>query len=345
MQQRAAAIPAASAPMPELESDPAGSGAVLIAVGDGGSGAAFALAVRPPGGEPYLVMIPSTLLVHVPGFGEFSMAEALGFGGPELASLALANEMGVRIDDLVAVPAGHLTARGNTLVVAVPVELFVIGADGSRRLIPPGRQELAMDLVEMLLLEQGEGDQFDWLRRQEAVWRGMMTPGEAGDTPLSGMVPRGAPPETVALMAEMAGQTLIVTPPVDRVAIGGGRDGLMLSRSRVEAFLDERLGHLALREGRRPRVEILNGNGVARSGVAVAATLIAEGFHVVRSANADRFDYGQSRVFAQGDAAVAAALEAADLLGIVAVLLEVRAPSAVVDVSIIVGTDLAYRED
>ena len=84
-----------------------------------------------------------------------------------LVALAVANQMGLRIDDVAAVPSGGLLVLGDDLVVDVPVELFVAESDGSRRLIVAGRQRLSDDLVELLLTEPGTGDQFDWLRRQD----------------------------------------------------------------------------------------------------------------------------------------------------------------------------------
>jgi len=345
LQERAAAIPEPPPPTTVPPVEPVDSLSVLVAIGEGDGDAAFALLVQPPVGDRELVMIPQTLLVQVPGFGEFSMAEALAFGGPDLARLALANEMGIRIDDLVAVPAGGLSAVADGMVVDVPVELFVEEPDGSRRLIASGAQRLSIDLVELLLVEQGTGDQFDWLRRQEAVWEGIGAfvvddPGAATRVMSTGTDPAAA----AGLLSAIAANPLIGAPPLDRVAMGGSRDALVLATDRIDGYLGERLGHLLLREGRRPRVEILNGNGSAGSAHHVAEVLISEGFYVFRSGNADRFDYAASQVIAQGEDAAASAREVGAILGVADVLLEAQAPSGVVDVSIIVGTDLARRE-
>ncbi|MFH2072275.1 MAG: LCP family protein [Actinomycetota bacterium] len=328
------------------EPQPAPSRSVLLVVGDGVGSAAFALLVQPPLGDAELIMIPQTLLVQVPGFGEFSMAEALAFGGPRLAGLALSNEMGIRIDDLAPLPAGEMPAIGDGIVVDVPVELFVEEADGSRRFIAAGQQRLSADLVGLLLVEQGTGGQFDWLRRQEAVWSGVLA-AVAGDPAIGERLTAGAgdPSSGAALLAEIAAAPSIGAPPVDRVALSASRDAMVLATDRIDRYLSEHLAHLALGEGRRPRVEILNGNGRAGSGVGVAETLVGAGFYVFRSGNADRFDYATSQVIAQGEDAVAAAVAAGEVLGVPDVVLEARAPSGVVDVSIIVGADLASRED
>jgi len=345
LRDRAAAIPEPPPTTTVPPVEPVESLSVLMTIGEGGGTSAFALLVQPPVGDRELVMIPQTLLVQVPGFGEFSMAEALAFGGPGLARLALANEMGIRIDDLAVLPIGGLSVVADGLVVDVPVELFVEEPDGSRRLIASGAQRLSIDLVELLLVEQGTGDQFDWLRRQEAVWEGIGAfvvddPGAATRLMATAASPAGAAELLVAIGADPQ----IGAPPLDRVAMGGSRDALVLATDRIDGYVGERLGHLLLREGRRPRVEILNGNGLAGSSLQVAGALISEGFYVFRSGNADRFDYATSQVIAQGEDAAASAREVGSILGVADVLLEARAPSGVVDVSIIVGTDLARRE-
>jgi len=333
--------PTTTIPAPEPED----SRSVLMVLGGGVGGAGFALLVQSPLGDPELIMIPQTLLLQVPGFGEFSIAEALQFGGPNLAGLALSNEMGIRIDDLAPLAAGGLSAVGEGIVIDVPVELFVEEDDGSRRLIAAGRQRLSADLVELLLVEMGTGDQFDWLRRQEAVWVGVLESVAVDPGVALQLVAGSADPEAAAaLLVSVAGQALIGAPPVDRVAMGASLDALVLATDRIGEYVMDRLAHLVLGEGRRPRVEIMNGNGMAGSGIAVAEVLVAEGFYVFRSGNADRFDYETSQIIAQGEDAVPAALLAGEALGVADVLLEGRAPSGVVDVSIIVGADLASRE-
>jgi len=334
-------VPATTIPPPATVE----SRAVLLIVGDGAGGAGFALLVQPPDDGPELILIPQTLLVQVPGFGEFSMAEALMFGGPDLAGLALSNEMGIRIDDLAPLSARGLSALGDDLVVDVPVELFVEEDDGSRRLIAAGTQRLSIDLVELLLVEQGTGNQFDWLRRQEAVWEGALRAIES-DPEVAVLMASGSadPSAASALLLAIAADPSIGAPPIDRVAIGASRNAMVLATERFAGYLHDHLGHLALSEGRRPRVEILNGNGTAGSGIPVATVLVAEGFYVFRSGNADRFDYETSLIIAQGEDAVEAARAAAEALGVDNLVLEGRAPSGVVDISIIVGTDLASRE-
>ena len=105
-----------------------------------------------------------------------------------------------------------------------------------------------------------------------------------------------------------------------------------------------RLGHLLLRAGERPRVEVLNGNGRIGATRVVAEAVVRRGFRVVRTDNADRFDYATTLVIAQGEEAQEAAREVAGIVGAPAVYLEEAAPSLVVEVSIIVGLDIPAGE-
>jgi hypothetical protein len=338
---RAEAVPEAPLQTTVPDPPPAESRSLLVVLGGPGGRAAFALAVQPPEGSAHLVMIPQTLLVQVPGYGEFTMAEALEFGGSGLARTALANQTGIRIDDVADLSG--LEAVGD-VVVDVPVELFVVEEDGSRRIITAGTQRLEPDLVELLLTEPGTGDQFDWLRRQEAAWEGVLAALAGDPGAAAGLAAGAAEPGAAAdLVTSVAAGGSIGTPPVHRVAMGGSRDALVLASERIDDYLEGTLGHLLIRRG-RPRVEILNGNGTAGSTISVAEALVDRGFYVFRTANADRFDYHETRVIAQGEEATDAAREAAEVLGAGEVLLEARAPSLVVDLSIIVGTDLAPME-
>lgn len=323
------------------------SRSLLLVVGDG-EGAALALVSIPPIDEPRLVMLPGLLLAVVPGYGEFTLIEALGFGGADLAALAVANQMGIRIDAVASVGAGEFEAvLGDPVVVDVPVALLIEESGGERRLIAEGLQRLAPDLVVQLLIRLGTGDQFDLLRRQEATWEALIVavseiPGLADRVAASADNPEAAA-DALRTLATVE-RPDVGTPPVDRVSIGIEDEAFVLAAGVTRAYVPDVLGHLLLVEGSRPRVEILNGNGVPGSTDAIVGDLVRAGFFVIKTGNADRFDYAVSRVIAQGSDAEQAAQRAAEVLGTGEVLLEGTAPSLVVDVSIIVGTDIPAGE-
>ncbi len=59
---------------------------------------------------------------------------------------------------------------------------------------------------------------------------------------------------------------------------------------------------MLLRAGERPRVEVLNGNGRIGATRVVAEAVVRRGFRVVRTDNADRFDYATTLVIATAGA-------------------------------------------
>jgi hypothetical protein len=333
-------VPVAIEPLRESQS-------LLLVVGDGAA-AGFALVAVPPSGEPRVVMFPSTLLVLVPGLGEFTLTEALGFGGAGLVSLAIANQMGLRIDAVAAFDPGDLeTVVGEPIVVDVPVALLIEEPNGERRLIAEGRQRLGPDFVEQLLTRQGTGDQFDLLQRQEAAWEALIV----AVAEIPGLADRIAAASDDSATAAEALRLLASTdtpdigaPPVDRVSLGAEEEAFILASGSASAYIIDVLDHLLLVVGPRPRVEVLNGNGIPGSTDAVTGDLVRAGFFVIKTGNADRFDYPTTEVIAQGTDAEAAARRAVEVLGMGEALLEATASSAVVDVSIIIGTDIPAGE-
>jgi hypothetical protein len=148
------------------------------------------------------------------------------------------------------------------------------------------------------------------------------------------------------LFVTMAGDPdgLLATIPVGSARSAGGADALVPAAEQALDFVADRLDHLLLRPVGRPRIEILNGNGRIGTTADIAAILIRDGFRLVRTDNADDFEYEDTLVVAQGEHAEAWSREILALLGRGLLFLEVRAPSGVVDVSIIVGNDIPSGE-
>jgi len=341
---------AAGVPQAEIEERTGltGSHSALIVLGSGPGDSAFALLALSPDGVPSLTLLPSTLLGVVPGYGEFTLAEALAFEGAGLAALTVVNELGVRLDEVLALGSGDLAATLPAAVtVDLPVALLTAEDGGLVQVLGAGVQTLAPSEVEMLLVDPGSGDPFEWLQRQGAAWRGILA--AVGSDPevadrLAAFSSAGN--SVVADLAVVAATTdglLLGALPVEAVATIGG-EALALSTGVAAEFVPSRLGHLLLMAGDRPRVEVLNGNGRIGATRVVAEAVVRRGFRVVRTDNADRFDYATTLVVAQGDDAQQAAREVAGILGVATVYLEEAAPSLVVEVSIIVGQDIPAGE-
>jgi len=326
------------------------STSVLVVIGSGEGDAAFALLALDPTGPPTLMVLPQDLLLAVPGFGEFRLVDALVFGGPELAALSITNEFGIRLDGVAVLPAGSVSAGlPGPVVVDLSVPLFVEDPDGTvSRILAAGTTEVTPDFVELLMTTPGTGDAFEWIQRQGSAWRTVL--GSVAESPdvadritsLGGIDATDAADLFVTVAA--ASDALVATVPVGRAQSSTGVEALIPAGQQADDFLANRLDHLLLRPGGRPRVEILNGNGRIGTTADIAGILVRDGFRIIRTDNADDFDYEDTLVVAQGNHAEAWAREIVDLLGRGLLFLEVRAPSGVVDISIIVGHDIPSGE-
>ena len=341
---------AAGVPDREVEARTVGtdSRSALVVLGDGPGDSAFALLAVSPEGVGTLTLLPQALLGVVPGYGEFTLAEALAFEGPDLSALTVTNLLGVRIDGILPLAAGELAAAlPASITVDLPAPLFVTEGGGAAPVLAAGPQQIAPAVVEVLLTTAGAGDPFEWLQRQGAAWRGILGAVAAepavADRLTASMLSGGPRVADLVLALATGGDLFLGSLPVEQVATAGG-EGLALSAGAGSEFVPARLGHLLLRAGERPRVEVLNGNGRIGATRVVAETVVRRGFRVVRTDNADRFDYASTLVIAQGQDAAAAAREIAGAVGAGTVYLEEAAPSLVVDVSIIVGLDIPSGE-
>ena len=204
---------------------------------------------------------------------------------------------------------------------------------------------MTADLLEELLVAEGTGDPFEWIQRQGTAWRAILGAVEVEPRVADRLLATESA-DVADLLVTVAGaeDAVVATLPVEPADDGGNRTALTTVGDRIDGFVAERLGHLLLRPEGRPRIEILNGNGRIGSTRVVADILIRNGYWLVRTDNADTFDHTDTLVIAQGSAAEAIAREIVDLLGHGLLYLEVRAPSGIIDVSIIVGTDVPTGE-
>lgn len=321
------------------------SASMLIVVGEADA-AAFALVSSGPSGPPAITVVPQDLLVSVPGFGEYRLGDAMAFDGAELVALAVTNEFGVRIDHTVALTPGSFAAAfPSPISIDLAVPFFVDDGTAVVRQLPGGESVVDPTILEELLVTAGVGDPFEWIQRQGAVWRSVLAQVASQPGVADALVgPSGAAAADLLVTVAVADDAVVATLPVEGADDGGARSALVTVRDRIDGFVAERLGHLLLRPQGRPRIEILNGNGRIGSTRVVAAILIRHGFHLIRTDNADSFDYTDTLVIAQGEGSEATAREIVELLGHGLLFLEVQAPSGIVEASIIVGTDVPTGE-
>ncbi len=329
---------------------PEGSTSVLVVVVDaGGRGVAYALVARGPDGSSTVMLAPPGLRGILPGFGDFPLADAPLFESSDLAAVTITNQLGVRIDGVLTLGPGELSgALVDPVEIDLPVPLIVGEGDEGRVLAKSGRAERAPAVVETVVTTRGLSDELEWLQRQGAAWDGILT-AVAADPEIGERLAAHADATGIDITGLLAvvgadSDRNITAVPVTRVAVGGPDAGYALNAEAAEPFVAQRLGHLLLREGTRPRVEVLNGNGRVGTTRVVAGQLVRRGYRVVRTDNADAFDYEQTQVVAHGRVNRAEGERVLRLVGTGELLLELRNPSGVVDISIIVGRDVPAGE-
>ena len=307
---------------------------VLVVAGEDGRASSLALFVSDGLDEHRLLVAPRELTMQIPGYGDGNLGDALVVEDADLVRLSLINELGISIDSAITLGPGDLaTILGEAVRVDLPNAFIINTADGNVVSAGAGSDVFVPETAETLLQTQGTDSPLEWLLRQRAVWEAVAA--QIGARP-DGAVAVSPDFETIA---ENLGQAVVSVLPVDRVGVGISE---LYVVSRDAELLNDRISFLALSAGERPRVEILNGTTLPAVTRPLAETLIGDGFRIIKTDNADERFRRDTLIIAQGVGNQQAALDAQAVLGGGDVVVQ-SSGSGVVDVSIIVGRDIATR--
>ncbi|HUH07049.1 MAG TPA: LCP family protein [Egibacteraceae bacterium] len=357
----------AFAPEPTPETAVAGEQATLLLVrhperGGPATGATL-LAVGPEESTASVVFIPVGTLMDLPGFGLDQLALAHQYGGPGLVASTIENALGIHIDHVAAFSDEGLGAfldRSGGFEVEVREQLVERADDGSATVVfQPGLQHLDGDRLAQLwsFRARGEDELASFTRQQQVVRRLLEVAGDPDV--LQSLVGDGAPLlgtaadpawmrqlfSGMAAAAEAERLTFSML-PVELFG-GTGADGSASYRMDDEETqrLIGRLLAASVPEGAAAglrRVQVLNGVGTPAAGQVVDAKLQGSGFRIILNDNADSFDYDDTLIiiYREDEAALAAAERVQELLGVGTIRVS-RQPQSVVDLTIVVGSDLA----
>jgi hypothetical protein len=297
-----------------------------------------------------VALFPPGLLTVLPGFGDREISDSTRFGDEDLPALTVANLLGVRVDATAQITVDELAGLlGADLTVDLTSPLVL--AEGSSEIVQMdvGSASRSPDEIVQLISTQGVGTQLEWLDRQGSVWKALFDRMNSSAQLVEGVLARVVGDPALAKEALVGVATAddphLTAVPTQRIERPGGDSELyQMSGEDATAFAADRYPYLQFTTGERPRVEILNGNGRIGTTRPVAAALIRHGFRVVRTDNADSADHEETEIVAQGRDYQQAALDARAVLGRGEVKVEVRHPSGVVDVTIIVGQDIPAQE-
>lgn len=297
-----------------------------------------------------LVYIPGNTLIE----GADGEAAPLGrlyrrLGNPAFIEL---------VQDLTGLPVNHYLELHYAGIGVVADYLGGIDASGLPRgtgevLIPPGKAKLSgFELYRYFVAADARESPWEQLERQrvallrlvelmeqQAPWRWPLLLSRAApyvDTDLAWR-------EWGTLKEQFAAFSFSEMNTITLPGVEETREGFLywVPGDRLQAdlarLIDE--GYEVLPES--ITVEVLNGCGVSGVAASLAELLAAEGFNVVRSGNADHFDYARTEVLASSKALAKARTVLLSLPG--AVVRQRPGPEADVDVTVIVGKDFADK--
>ena len=307
---------------------------LVVVEGEDGRATSIALFVSDGLGDHRLLVAPPALTMQIPGYGDGNLGDALAIEDADLVRLSLVNELGVRIEETILIGPGDVaTLLGEAVRIDLPNPFIVNTARGEVVSVGAGSDVFVPETAETLLVSQGADSPLEWLQRQRAVWAAIASRVSVASGPAAALSP------ILESVAAPLGDAAVSMMPVDRVGIGISE---LLVVSRNSDLLTERIAFLALSDTARPRVEILNATTLPGVSRPLAETLIEAGFRLIKTDNADERFRRDTLIIAQGVANQQAALDAQTLLAGGDVVVQ-PSGSGVVDVSIIVGRDIANR--
>lgn len=319
-----------------------GASALMVVADEAGRTQSIMLLAASDGAADRALLFNPSLVLTVPGFGEHELGDVARLG-ENLTALAISNLLGVRIDGTVLHDADSFAlAVQEPLEVDLPEPLLAREGDVQRVLAAEGSGLRNPDLLATMLTEPGLESESGFLLRQARVWAAVMAEVAADGAFADRLLASAAPLAAQAVNAASQDPDVVVSQlPVDRLDSLGGddRERFTFDGENSGPLVERAFPYLALATEPRVVVEVLNGNGGVGVTQPVARRLVEAGYHVIRTDNADRTDYGATQIIAQGRQYQEDALAVRELLGVGEVLLELRQPSGIFDLTIIVGND------
>jgi hypothetical protein len=297
------------------------------------------LAGTEEGGESAeVVLVPPSTLVEVPSLGAETIADLGKRRDAKLVEVTLENALGVDLDSVTLLDDELLSralAPSGTVTVDAHRPIHVVDERGALDLAE-GEQELsAADAMRLVTAETDDGA-FDRLVIVQSVldgWRKALAEQPVADSTLA--VDPG-----LATVAGMAGADVhFSTLPVERLASTLETEHFGLERDEVRDLMAEAYPWAVLGDGRRPRVELLNGTGAIGVTRQVAETVVPAGGEVTLTGNVPGFGVPKTQVVYYRDEDRPAAESIARALGVGSIAVGDQA-LGVVDVTVVIGADL-----
>jgi len=316
--------------------------ALLIQTNGAGDTVAFtAMSVRSDG-RANVVLIPAATMVEIPGFGLDELSSAKLYGGMDLASLSVENLFAFEFDyvmELTPARLSELTRSFDPLLVDNPSRIDAINAqDRVEVRYPRGAMLLeSSDTADFLASRALSERDLDRLVRHQEFWSVYLTA-------RSGVVSaqRDADAGIEDFLDEMSVRADTTDYRILDVQILGGENEIYgVDRAGLPAIINSLVPSRDA-QSLPTSVQLLNGVGVPGLSPGVAERLVRAGATVQLTGNASRFDYDLTQIVYYRDDKADEAIAIQLALG-TGELVKALDPIDVVDVTVVVGDDLAAR--
>jgi len=316
--------------------------ALLIQTNGAGATVAFtAMSIRSDG-RANVVLIPASTMVEIPGFGLDKLSAATLFGDLELARLSVENLFAFKFDYVIELTPARLTELTRSfdpLLVDNPSRIDAVNAQDRVEIrYPSGAMLLeSSNSADFLASRALSESDLDRLVRHQEFWSVYLTA-------RSGVVSeqRDAQVGIEDFLDEMAARADMTDyRSLDVQILGGENEIYGVDREALPALINSLVPARSL-EKLPTSVQLLNGVGVPGLSPGVAERLVLAGASVQLTGNANRFDYGITQIVYYRDDKLEAAVAIQDVLG-TGELVKALDPIDVVDVTVVVGDDLASR--
>ena len=310
---------------------PDDAGPALVVMTDA-TGSVYGLTILVPS-ESTIVHVPPGTLVEVPSLGLVSLRDAARDGDIELLRHSLENLLGVTFAATATVAPSDLESMVSSvgqLSVAIDEAVEQRAANGRVSVVvPAGPQTLQPKGALTFLSAVGDGSSLQRLVRHQAFWSAYL------DALGVGSPPAALGPVAGAVRGLAGRQVQHEVLPVQAVS---GVEGDQEQYRVVDADLVKLLSSVFHVEGRRIRVQVLNGVGAPGIAQQVQPLLVDVGGRVTLSGNADRFDYATTQIVYYDDARLKDAKAIRTALGVGEIVKSLTRLD-VVDVTVVVGAD------
>jgi hypothetical protein len=284
-----------------------------------------------------VLLMPAGTLSDVPSLGIQALSDVPTLGEAGLLTTTVENLLGIDIASTATVDTAALTAALEP-AAPIPVDLrheIEITTPGAEAIIPAGRQSLSADDAARVLTASESGGEIEHLVTVQAVLEGWMRRLRDDDVAEATLAVR---PDLAALVDAANRPVRVGSLPVDSLPTPGG-DRFEVRTDDLEQYVRRAFpGALLGVDGRRPRVEILNGTGAVGVTQGAARRVVPAGGRVALTGNVPGFDVAETQVVYYRDRDRAAAQELLDALECGS-LRRAKQPIDVVDVTVIIGAD------